>query len=106
MALTLGTDAERLRLVIQNGMGWWAQLTNPSGPWEEGSAVALEFMDRRNVVTDRWEATREGDSFMFDVTAEATNERYEGEKVRLLYVADTSLAPLVWAVGEVSIHGD
>lgn len=106
MAFTLGTDAERLRLVVQYGLGWWATLTNPDGPWPEGSAVTLEFLDGHHEITDRWEAEREGDSFMFAVSDAETSQCYDGQRVRLLYAPDPALAPLVWAAGEVSVHGD
>ena len=43
MALTLGTDAERLRVIIQKGLGWWAVLENADGDFPADATASLEF---------------------------------------------------------------
>ena len=77
MALTLGTDAEHLRLIIQKGLGWWAVLENAEGDFPDGVTAALEFHNAAGVVTATWPATTEGNTMTFTIPAGATaNTRF------------------------------
>lgn len=105
MALTLGTDAEHLRLIVQRGLGWWAVLENAEGPFPAGVTATLEFHNSAGVITASWPATTDGATMTFSIPAGETADRYEGEKVRLVYRAP-GMPGIVWAAGEVTIHGD
>lgn len=105
MALTLGTDAERLRLIVQKGLGWWAVLENADGDFPVGVTAALEFLDSTGTVTATWPATTAGNAMTFSIPQGETSARYEGERVRLVYRAP-GLPAVVWAAGAVTVHGD
>lgn len=105
MALTLGTDAEHLRLIIQRGLGWWAVLENADGDFPDGVMAVLEFYGSDGDLHSTWPATTEGNSMTFSIPDGETAARYEGEKVRLVYSAP-GMPGVVWAAGEVTIHGD
>ena len=105
MALTLGTDAEYLRLIVQKGLGWWAVLENADGVFPDGVTASLEFLAPGGVPTGEWPATTEGKTMAFTIPPGETLARYEGERVRLIYRAP-GLPAVVWAEGEVSVHGD
>lgn len=105
MALTLGTDAEHLRLIIQKGLGWWAVLENADGAFPEGVTAALEFFTSGGTTTTTWPAVTDGATMTFNVPPAETAARFDGEKVRLVYHAP-GLPAVVWAAGEVSVHGD
>lgn len=105
MALTLGTDAEYLRLIVQKGMGWWAVLENAEGAFPDGVTAALEFYAPNGVVTTTWPAITEGATMTFNVPPSETVARRDGEKVRLVYNAP-GMPGTVWAAGEVVVHGD
>lgn len=105
MALTLGTDAEHLRLIIQRGLGWWAVLENAEGDFPDGVTATLEFHNAAGVVTASWPATTAGRTMTFTIPPAETAARYEGEKVRLVYHAP-DMPGTVWAAGTVTIHGD
>lgn len=105
MALTLGTDAEYLRLIVQKGLGWWAVLENAEGAFPDGVTAALEFHTSGGAVTTAWPAITEGATMTFNVPPSETVARYDGEKVRLVYRVP-GLPGVVWAAGEVVVHGD
>lgn len=105
MALTLGTDAERLRVIIQKGLGWWAVLENADGAFPEEATAALEFHTSGGAVTTTWPATTEGNTMTFNVPPSETAPRHDGEKVRLIY-RTPGMPGVVWAAGEVVVHGD
>ena len=104
MALTLGTDAEYLRLIVQKGLGWWSVLENAEGAFPDGVTAVLEFLGPDGVVAE-WPATTVGSTMTFSIPPAETAARREGEKVRLVYRAP-GLPPVVWAAGEVTVHGD
>lgn len=105
MALTLGTEADYLRLIVQKGLGWWAVLENADGEFPAGTTAALEFTAPGGAVTEEWPATTDGATMTFTIPPSATVARYEGENVRLVYRAP-GLPAVVWAAGEVTVHGD
>lgn len=105
MALTLGTDAERLRVIIQKGLGWWAVLENADGDFQADATAALEFYTSGGAVTTTWPAVTAGNTMTFNVPPSETAARYDGEKVRLIYHAP-DMPGVVWAAGEVVVHGD
>lgn len=105
MALTLGTDAEYLRVIVQKGLGWWAVLENADGAFPDGVSAALEFLAGDGSVVTEWPAVTDGATMTFTIPPGETAARREGERVRLVYRAP-GLPAVVWAAGEVTVHGD
>ena len=105
MALTLGTDAEYLRLIVQKGMGWWAVLENADGVFPDMASASLEFYTSGGEVVTTWPAVTEGATMTFNVPPSETVARRDGEKVRLVYRVP-GMPGVVWAAGEVVVHGD
>ena len=105
MALTLGTDAERLRVIIQKGLGWWAVLENADGDFPPDATAVLEFHTAGGTVTTTWPAVTAGNTMTFSVPPAETVGRHDGERVRLIY-RTPGMPGVVWAAGEVVVHGD
>ena len=64
-----------------------------------------ELTDPGGAVTTTWPAVTDGATMTFNVPPAETAARYDGEKVRLIY-RTPGMPGVVWAAGEVVVHGD